>query len=152
MGKKEFLELLEESLSGQIPVYEIQNNLRYYEEYITTNHLEEQDILKNIGDPRLIARSIIDAYSNSKGNKYQRESVISEDVDNHSEDYSDTGYNKTKVYEFRNLKILSIIIGIIFLVILVGCLYIGGVVIKLAFRYAGPIIILLILYYMVKKR
>lgn len=34
MVKKEFLDILRESLAGNIPVSEIEENIRYYKDYI----------------------------------------------------------------------------------------------------------------------
>lgn len=70
MGKSEFLSILRITLTGEVPEHEIQSNLRYYEEYISANgHTEkgESEVIEQIGDPRLIARTIIEAYEAGKG-------------------------------------------------------------------------------------
>ena len=42
MDKKEFLQKFRAALSGQVPAYIIEENVRYYDEYIETqiNHIE----------------------------------------------------------------------------------------------------------------
>ena len=63
MNKGEFLEGLHNSLSGEVPPSVVQENLRYYDEYIRTEIQKgrsEADVMAELGDPRLIARTIID--------------------------------------------------------------------------------------------
>lgn len=66
MSKKEFLAILQETLAGQIPEGEIANQLDYYKSYINDSDSEKQ-VLEELGDPRLIARTIITSYEASKG-------------------------------------------------------------------------------------
>ena len=64
MTQSEFLEALRDALSGQIPSDEVIENLRYYRSYFSDEMKKgrrEQDILEELGDPRLIAKTIIDA-------------------------------------------------------------------------------------------
>lgn len=66
MDKQEFVSRLRASLSGRIPTAQVEENARYYEEYINTQiRLGEQEetVLDTLGDPRLIARSIVAADS-----------------------------------------------------------------------------------------
>lgn len=63
MSKNEFIQGLETALSGNVPPETVRENLIYYRDYIRTE-LEkgrtEQDIMDELGDPRLIARTIMD--------------------------------------------------------------------------------------------
>lgn len=64
MSKQEFVDRLRSSLSGKISPALVEENARYYEEYINTQiRLGEQEekVLEELGDPRLIARSIVAA-------------------------------------------------------------------------------------------
>lgn len=63
MGKVEFLQRLKSALEGEVPAAVIQENLRYYDDYIRSesgNGKSEEQVIQEIGDPRLIARTIID--------------------------------------------------------------------------------------------
>ena len=66
MSKNEFIQGLEAALSGNVPPETVRENLIYYRDYIRTE-LEkgrtEQDIMDELGDPRLIARTIMDTTS-----------------------------------------------------------------------------------------
>ena len=63
MSKNEFIQGLEAALSGNVPPETVRENLIYYRDYIRTE-LEkgrtEQYIMDELGDPRLIARTIMD--------------------------------------------------------------------------------------------
>ncbi len=63
MDKTEFLEQLRQSLSGRIEAYKVTENVRYYEDYINTQirmGKTEEEVLGELGSPRLIARTIAD--------------------------------------------------------------------------------------------
>ena len=64
MDKEEFLRTLGAALSGEVPQHIIQENIRYYDNYITgelSKGRTENEIMDELGGPRLIARTIIDA-------------------------------------------------------------------------------------------
>lgn len=64
MTKEQFMEELRSSLEGMVSPMVIQENLNYYENYINEqirNGKTQQEIFAELGSPRLIARSIIDA-------------------------------------------------------------------------------------------
>lgn len=63
MNKEDFLRGLQNALSGEVPPTVVRDNLRYYDDYIRTelqNGREEDRIMADLGDPRLIAKTIID--------------------------------------------------------------------------------------------
>lgn len=69
MSRQEFLQRLREALSGEVPGSVIEENIRYYEEYIGTevrNGSTEEAVIASIGDPRLIAKTILEASENAK--------------------------------------------------------------------------------------
>lgn len=74
MSKEEFLRNLQESLAGAVPVQTIRENLRYYDDYLTAEMAKGRtvdDIVAEIGDAKLIARSIIDATPGSGEGAYE---------------------------------------------------------------------------------
>lgn len=63
MNREEFLQGLQKALSGQISPSAVQENLRYYDDYIRTEVRKgrtESEVMEELGDPRLIARTIVD--------------------------------------------------------------------------------------------
>lgn len=62
MTKQEFLDTLRLTLNGKVAGNVVTENLRYYEDYINTEMRKgrsEEEVLDSLGDPRLIARTII---------------------------------------------------------------------------------------------
>lgn len=70
MDRQEFVSRMRACLSGRIPPAMVEENTRYYEDYINTRIRlgePEESVLKALGDPRLIARSIVAADSVKTG-------------------------------------------------------------------------------------
>ena len=64
MSKQEFLDKLRLALSGRVSAALVEENVAYYEEYINTQirlGKNEAFVMNGLGDPRLIAKSIITA-------------------------------------------------------------------------------------------
>lgn len=63
MMKQEFLEILRQALNGRVASEQITENMRFYEDYINTEVRKgksEEEVLAALGDPRLIARTIVE--------------------------------------------------------------------------------------------
>lgn len=61
MNKEEFLRKLKQALEGNVSPSVIRENLRYYDNYISEEvrkGARESDVIAEIGDPRLIAKTI----------------------------------------------------------------------------------------------
>ena len=64
MTKTEFLQILREELDGRVPYSVIQENLSYYNNYIDgemAKGASDAQVIDDLGGPRLIARTIVDA-------------------------------------------------------------------------------------------
>lgn len=64
MSKTEFLQGLRRELEGIVPYSVIQENLRYYDTYIseeTAKGTDENEVIDGLGGPKIIARTIVDA-------------------------------------------------------------------------------------------
>lgn len=71
MNKEEFLQKLQETLSGAVPPEVVRDNLQYYGGYIRDERKKgraESEIMEELGDPRMIARTIIDTTPGGGGN------------------------------------------------------------------------------------
>ena len=120
MTKIEFLEKLRTALSSDVPSGELQENLNYYSQYIDEEMRKgrtEQDVMDELGDPWLLARTIIDA----KGGQGQSQTVYDADGDSYA------GYggqrdvrSRTDVWTFdtwwKKLLLVLVIVGVILLV------------------------------------
>lgn len=96
MSKAEFLDILREQLDGEIPSGEIYSNIRYYEQYIEReiqSGKTEEEVMDLLGDPRLIAKTLIDADEVSPQGSFY------EDVSYTQEDAQDSGTERTYYHE-----------------------------------------------------
>ena len=78
MEKDEFLKLLRISLSGRLPQKGIEESVSFYEDYIDIrlrSGEEKEALFSRLGDPRLIARSILEA-NNAKGDTSKKPSFL----------------------------------------------------------------------------
>ena len=89
MDRVEFLAILRESLEGYIPNADVEENIAFYRNYFEEAEMSEKKVIEELGDPRLIARTIIQAYKASKGPMadYYEEQARSEYSQSHSSGY-----------------------------------------------------------------
>ena len=145
MSKKEFLTLLRNSLEGYIPQDEVEENIAYYQTYFQESEESEKTLIEELGDPRLIARTIIDAYKASKGPMadYYTEQARSEYSKAHSAIYEEeTKAEKTKRVKHHLTWILTLAGGVVLLLFLLAIL---GTVIAYLFPVIIVVLIILIL-------
>ena len=72
MNRKEFLEILRSQLAGQMQEGKAAAHIRYYEDYIQSQvrgGRSEQEVLQELGDPHLIAKTLIDTDDEIELNK-----------------------------------------------------------------------------------
>ena len=92
MNKKEFLDILYNQLSGQMPEGNVAAHVQYYRNYIEEEQRKghsEDDILNELGDPRLIARTLLDTDSTASGNP--------QTTGSYSEPYTDNSYEYQEI-------------------------------------------------------
>lgn len=85
MNRSEFLETLRSQLTGQMHEGKVAAHVRYYEDYIQSQvrgGRSEQEVLAELGDPRLIARTLLDTDPDTGQENYEEYSTYSDgDVD-----------------------------------------------------------------------
>ena len=145
MSKSEFLKELEEALRGEVEEAVIQENLRYYRNYIDDEVRKgnpEETVIQTLGSGRIIAKTVIEAHGNGRYGK--------QGTDNQS--YHNAGY-KQENESHRNgitwkTKIKwSVMIGLIVL-LLIGIL---GLVLHIVWALLPFLLIAYIVYYFLKK-
>lgn len=70
MDRYEFITTLRTALTGKVPATTVEDNVQYYEEYIEVQLRQgksEEEVLTALGDPRLLARTIIEANKFAEG-------------------------------------------------------------------------------------
>ena len=132
MNKQVFLDELRQALEGNISSQSIVSNIMYYDEYFTNEIRKgrsEEEIIDELGDPRLIAKTIIDTSGFNASTV--EEDVYDEDTDNS--------------FKGRNLnKYLLILIAVLVLV------FVLSVVVKLV-RFTIPLIPIIFIIFVVYK-
>lgn len=135
MRKEEFLQTLRRALTGDVPPGVVEENIRYYDGYITEEIRKgrrEEEVIEEIGDPRLIARTIEDTTVGAGDSQYRSaESYEYGGTGNQerSGGYEENPYNSMPFYVFRldkwywKLLLGLIVFGVIYLVITI----IGGI-------------------------
>lgn len=163
MRKSEFLKELEASLSGEIPAAAVSENLRYYDNYISQEVAKgrsEDEVTEEIGSPRLIARTIIDSSGASQeigqGGFDGGFSGSGEYGSGYGNGY-DTGYRgqEDRRFGFHYVNLNKwywkfLVIGILVLVLFTVLSIVGGIF-ALLFRYATPILIILLIWSLIRN-
>ncbi len=162
MNREEFLSRLASALNGEVHPSVIQENLKYYDEYIREEAAKgrsEDEVIDEIGGYRLIAKTIIEAngggegQGNYSGQTYDQGDFYSSRGD--SDDYQ--GYDKSdpaggsfRMYDFSRGWRRFIIPAVLVLVLIVVFSIIGGIF-SLLSPIIGPLIVVLFLYNILKK-
>ncbi|URW87338.1 DUF1700 domain-containing protein [Blautia wexlerae] len=88
MNRKEFLEILRSQLAGQMQEGKAAAHIRYYEDYIQSQvrgGRSEQEVLQELGDPHLIAKTLIDTDDGSTQEDYGEYSSYGSSYGNETE-------------------------------------------------------------------
>lgn len=145
MAKEEFLLKLREALTGEIPEYQIEEHIRYYREYLSdsADGKTEDERLAELGEPRLIAKTILAAA------EIRTESINQGSRDAAYTQYEEEGQNtdghgfRTHVFTWDGLawyqKVMVIFIGAALLVVLAGIFILG---INIFLRVVLPILLI----------
>lgn len=156
MSREEFLKRLEEALAGEVPVSVIRENLNYYGNYIsqeTSKGRTVEEIVEEIGDPRLIARTIIDSCEAAGETADQGAHSYGDDSYGQGNYSTGAGENPIPGLHYFDLnkwywKLLLIVI--VFLIVSVVLGVVGGIF-SLLMRFAGPIFVILMIYWFIKN-
>lgn len=151
MKKDEFLSLLRQALSGDVPPGVIEENIRYYDGYIADEvrkGMPEEDVIAVIGDPRLIARTIEDTTDLVESRSSQE---TGEDRGQaRSNPYEGNPYQTGRQFRMMDLnkwywKLLGILL--IFAVIFIVLSVIGGIFAILS-PLIGPLLIIMLVLWL----
>jgi len=153
MNKKEFLDILRQALEGEVDNSTIEKNIKFYSDYISSvTDKSEEEVIEEIGDPRLIAKTIIETEKVSKTAYNDR--YDSNNYEYRQGNYNDYSRDENQKYRINRkvfkgtkwyYKILSLFILFIFLVFIFN---IGLLFIKLLSVFFVPVLlgVLLLIY------
>ena len=126
MTKQEFLDNLRISLNGKIAASQVEEHIRYYEDYINVELRKgnsEECVMASLGDPRLIARTIVATSGMSQSAGDRDNANAYREVENECREYDrETEVRKLSgvpgwVWIILVLLIVIIVLGVIFSVI-----------------------------------
>lgn len=130
MTRQEFLQELRIALQGEVNQAAINEHIRYYEGYIVEESRKgksEEEVIAQLGNPRLIAKTLIDTteqFGSAKSEEYYSESYSHKAAGNERgfhADYSDADgwdvrFGKLKLNSWYG-KLIMILLTIIIIVI-----------------------------------
>ena len=120
MDKTEFIDKLRRALNGNISPSMVQDNVSYYKDYIDSEIRKgktEKEVMDMLGDPRLIARTLLDTDVDNGQLDYEEYSTYSDDVQN----TQSSGHNHVHVWRFDTWY--SKLLGVVILLIVVFLLF-----------------------------
>lgn len=143
MGKQEFLHELQIALQGEVSQSSINENVRYYDNYIleeTRKGRSEEEVIEQLGNPRLIAKTLInttDQFGTYNGDGY------------YSENYGRAGTREQLYDEYQGrgrrtinirIKLLIAILAAVLLIVIVAN------VVAFLLPFLVPIILIWLIY------
>ncbi len=123
MNREEFLQGLQSALSGEVPQNVVQENLRYYDDYIRGERQKgrtEEDVMSELGDPRLIARTIIDTTPGAGEGAYEESVSYDSAGSEQTGGNSSVHYYDLSKWYWKVLGIVIVVLVVMFLVAIVS--------------------------------
>ena len=169
MTRAEFLQGLKTELEGRVPYSVIQENIRYYDSYISeeiNKGADESEVIESLGGPKIIARTIVDTEDRPDGYEtYGSGEAQEEDADRSSREYSgsygtvdredsyqDTYQRNVHYVDFSKWYVrLAAGLIVFFIIFLLMSLFFG--IIGLAgwvLSYIWPVLLILMIFWMFK--
>lgn len=156
MSKHEFLEILKNYLSEQLPASVVDTNVKYYSDYIEAQIAQgssEAEVVAELGDPRIIGKTIIEAEKNSEASDNASGSYYTDMTQQSGNDkkHSSRGKNKMFVLDTGTLwgkiklfAMLALIVAIFIVIVRFA--------VKLLMFFLPVIVILMVITYFTNKK
>lgn len=143
MTKQEFIEKLRAALTGKIAPALVAEHIAYYEDYINTEIRKgrtEKEVLDSLGNPRLIAKSILNANGSASNDEASNTRTQS------NQNYEGYGDNTDKVR--KSLFAIPVWLWMLIAVLIIFCVF--GLVFSVL-SYLLPIIMpILLVFFLIK--
>ncbi|PXV85144.1 uncharacterized protein DUF1700 [Lachnotalea glycerini] len=152
MSKHEFLNTLQEALEGEVTQNVMNENLSYYKNYIDgeiRKGKSESMVLQQLGEPRLIAKTIIDTNSiekNSRTYTYSNENAEEQKEESRRKGFN-AAYDEQDGWDVRfgNFKINSWYGKMLIIIMLIVILCIVGQIAIAILPILFPVIVIFFL-------
>ncbi|MCR4955513.1 MAG: DUF1700 domain-containing protein [Lachnospiraceae bacterium] len=143
MTRQEFIAELRNALQGQVSAATISDSVQYYESYIMQESRKgrtEEEVIEELGNPRLIAKTIISSHEGEDIDDSNR----SYDNSNNSRNQSSFGGLSKEEWKVKITKWSAIIAAIL---ILVGIFAIVGGIIS----FLAPVLVPLLIFILIVR-
>ncbi|MCI8597049.1 MAG: DUF1700 domain-containing protein [Lachnospiraceae bacterium] len=135
MDRNEFVSTLRAVLTGEVPPSVVEDNVRYYDSYISqeiASGKSEKEVMEMLGDPRLIAKTIVDTQSQGGGAGSYEYSYTQENTESqrafHAEVNEEGGVDfKYKRFNFSTWYGRLLLMVILIVVLLLVITIVGGI-------------------------
>ena len=141
MNRTEFIDKMRAALTGNVNHNKIEENIRFYHDYIdmeVKKGRDEQDVVLGMGDPRLIAKTIIEA-NKAAGDGSAEENTIYDEYENTERQ------NRNHKSQFSGLSKVFTVLAVIAGIFLVISLF------TTVISFLSPILIPVILFYLIYR-
>lgn len=149
MNKSEFLLALQRRLAEELPRDTVEEHVRYYDSYITervSQGMDEGEVIAQLGDPLLIAKTIMDTSGNDASGS-GRQVILEEQDETQGPDYGeDWAARGPQVRQFQIQSRLGCLLTAIILVVVVALiLWLVGSVVSFLLPVLIPVIVVLMI-------
>lgn len=153
MTKIEFLKQLEKELQGNISSSAVKENIDYYESYISdemNGGRTEEEILRDLGDPWVLAQTVIDMNSESANEAvYEEKGKTYSSNDSRERQYQTEG--KVHVFGLDTWwKKLLLVLFIVMIVVVIVTVATG--IIRLLAPIALPVLVVVLIVRLINRR
>lgn len=153
MNKVEFLDVLENTLRGEVDPDIIEQSIKFYDQYIETRmDGNEAKILNELGDPRLIAKTIIETEKVAK----QKDKYSSNNYNSENKEAEDGPSNNRKrgssLFSFNMKWYHKVLTALIIVMVFIVIIYLGRFLLYLLFSFGVPILLILLLLVLFRRR
>ena len=147
MTRVEFMEILQKTLAGSLGSSSVNENMRYYQEYFDTQMRlgkSEEAIIGELGNPRLLAKTIIEAA--------KREGRAGSIDAEYEEIYEDGTRTQAKNTETKSFHMPGLLLAIVILLIVLFVFKFVGSVIVAFLPFLIPAMCVLIIFRFLQNR
>lgn len=147
MERTEFMDRLQRALAGGLNSAQVAENVRYYQDYIDTEIRKgrnEAEVLSGLGDPRLLAKSIIEANKRAGYVEGTNQNFDEETQGDKEQEREGIPLNAVRAPGW-----LILLIAIVVLLLVIGIIF---RMISLLAPIIIPVLLVMLLYHFIRSR
>lgn len=158
MTKTEFLEALRRALNGNMAAASVEDNLKFYENYFYSEEAKgrsEAALLSELGDPRILARTLIDAAERA-GDAYAREANETQfraaSGAQNRDEYREEAYSQGNGRTVQRVHMPGWLIAILVIMVFVVVISVVGSLMWAILPYLIPVVLVVYIIRLFQKK